>query len=136
MRRLIPGGLALALLGAQAPQQPTRSPQTQAFLDELLKGRVAGETRRCLKTDKIISPIGVDDYTLLFKDGPRIWRNDLQSGHGCSNLAGRRALTTYDRKVQVCKGDRMYVMDLQDGMQVGGCTLGEFTLYTKQKKKD
>jgi len=30
----------------------------------------------------------------------------------------------------------MYVMDLQDGMQVGGCTLGAFTLYTKQKKKD
>ena len=136
MRRLIVSGLALALLGAQTPQQPARSPQAQAYLDQWLQDRVAGETRRCLKSDKTVSPIGIDDRTLLFKDGPRIWRNDLQNGQGCSNLSGRRALTTYDRKVQVCSGDRMYVMDLQDGMQVGGCTLGAFTLYTKQKKKD
>ena len=136
MRRLILGGLSLALLGAQAPTQPARSPQAQAYLDQLLAGRVAGETRRCLKSEKTISPVGVDDHTLLFKDGPRLWRNDLQSGRGCSNLGGLRALMTYDRKVQVCKGDRMYVLDMADGMQHGGCVLGEFTVYTRQKKKD
>ena len=136
MRRLILGGLSLALLGAQAPTQPARSPQAQAYLDQLLAGRVAGETRRCLNYEKTISPVGVDDHTLLFKDGPRLWRNDLQSGSGCSNLGGLRALMTYDRKVQVCKGDRMYVLDMADGMQHGGCVLGEFTVYTREKKKD
>jgi hypothetical protein len=124
------------LIGAQAPSGQTRSPAGQARLDQYLMDRAPGETRRCLKPEKINSPIAVDEYTLLFKDGPRIWRNDLQGGYGCGDLSGRRSLTTYDRPIQVCSGDRMYVMDLRDGMQVGGCVLGSFTLYTKQKKKD
>ena len=136
MRQVILVTAGAMLVGAQAPGEPPRSPQAQALIDQVLKDRVAGESRRCLKTDKINSPIGIDDRTLLFRDGPRVWRNELQGGSGCWNLAGRKALTTFDRPVQVCKGDRMHVIDLQDGMQVGGCILGEFTVYTRQKKKD
>lgn len=135
MRRVIIVLVGALLLGAQAPNPP-HSAQAQARIDEVLQGRTAGPTKRCLKIEKINSPIGIDDHTLMFRDGPRIWRNELQGGSGCWNLAGRKALTSFDRPVQVCRGDRLHVIDLTDGMQVGGCVLGEFTLYEKQKKKD
>jgi hypothetical protein len=135
MRQIIIIVAGAMVVGAQAPSAQPRSPKAQLLLEEALRDRAPGETRRCLKTDKINSPIGVDDRTLLFRDGPRIWRNELQGGQGCGDLGGRKALTTFDRPIQVCSGDRMYVMDLRDGMQLGGCILGEFTLYTKQKKK-
>ena len=122
------------LISVQAPAEPARSLQAQAYLDQLLMDRVPGEPKRCLKLDQIRSPIGIDDNTLLFRDGPRIWRNDLQGGSGCSNLAGKKSLTSFDRPVQICKGDRLYVIDLTDGNQTGGCVLGEFTVYNKQKK--
>jgi hypothetical protein len=134
MRQLVIVVAGAMLIGAQAPNEPARSPQAQALLDQFLADRVPGESKRCLGADKTNSPIGIDDRTLLFRDGPRIWRNELQGGSGCWNLAGNKALTSFERPVQVCKGDRMYVMDLRDGMQVGGCILGEFTLYTKRKK--
>ena len=138
MRQVIIVVAGSILIGAQVPPraEPVRSPHAQAFLDQMLMDRVPGEPKRCLKLDQIRSPIGIDDNTLLFRDGPRIWRNDLQGGSGCSNLAGKKSLTSFDRPVQVCKGDRLYVIDLTDGNQTGGCILGEFTVYNRQKKKD
>ena len=138
MRQVIIVVAGSILIGAQVPPraEPVRSSQAQAFLDQMLMDRVPGEPKRCLKLEQIRSPIGIDDNTLLFRDGPRIWRNDLQGGSGCSNLAGKKSLTSFDRPVQVCKGDRLYVIDLTDGNQTGGCVLGEFTVYNRQKKKD
>ncbi|PMV36659.1 hypothetical protein, partial [Pseudomonas sp. FW305-3-2-15-C-LB1] len=46
-------------------------------LDKALAGRVAGNAETCLSTSRIGSPQVIDDHTLLYRDGGRIWRNDL-----------------------------------------------------------
>ena len=98
MRKSLLLALALVLAGTAPAQEPIRTPQAQAKFDKLLAGRVAGETKLCLKTSAINNPIAIDDRTMLFSDGPRVWRNDLQDGFHCSDLGLNKALVTVDRK--------------------------------------
>lgn len=131
MRRTMALIIACVGLSASAPPNPERTPQAQAKLDKVLAGRFAGETRRCLQTKRTEGPVAIDDRTMLFKDGPRIWRTELQSGFNCSDLGGRKFVMTIDRPAQLCSGDKLYIIDLQDGSPVGSCVLGSFTLYSR-----
>ena len=121
----------LPLIGATAAADVQRTPQTQATLDAWLAGRVAGKPTRCIAPDKTRSPIGIDDRTMLFKDGPRIWRNDLQAGQGCSDLSGRRALAREGSGLRVCRGERMLVVDMATSSTTGACVIGDFVPYEK-----
>lgn len=122
---------ALALVGAAPPQQVERTPEMQAKLDKLLTGRVAGESQRCLKGYVTNNPIGIDDQTMLFRDGPRLWRTELQSGYRCSELGLNRMLVTVNKNIRLCRGDTTYIVDSKDGSPVGTCVVGDFVPYTK-----
>ncbi|WP_395622449.1 hypothetical protein [Sphingomonas daechungensis] len=133
MRRilLVLGGIML--IGATTSDGSQRTPETQAKLDSWLAGRVAGKPMRCIAPDKTRSPIGIDDGTLLFRDGPRIWRNDLQAGQGCSDLSGLRTLGREGNRLRVCRGERLLVVDMPTGSTVGACILGDFVPYERAK---
>ena len=133
MRKLVLLVVATALIGSSSPP-PARSPEAQAKLDKWLGGRVAGQGRNCLPADKANSPIGIDDHTMLFRDGPRIWRNELKAGQNCGDLGARRALMATNRSMRLCSSDTVHIIDLNDGSGVGGCMLGEFVPYTKAKR--
>ncbi|WP_223276732.1 hypothetical protein [Sphingomonas daechungensis] len=70
MRRVLLALGAIMLIGATSSDGSQRTPETQAKLDSWLAGRVAGKPMRCIAPDKTRSPIGIDDGTLLFRDGP------------------------------------------------------------------
>jgi hypothetical protein len=123
--------VALVLIGASPPQPVQRTTEAQAKLDKLLAGRVAGEPERCLKGYKTNNPVGIDDRTMLFRDGPRVWRNELVSGYRCSELGLNRMLVTVNKNIQLCQGDTTYIVDSKDGTGVGTCVLGAFVPYTK-----
>jgi hypothetical protein len=123
--------IGVALTAADVPSSISRTPEAQAKLDKHLAGRVAGEPANCVKSNVTISPVGIDDHTILFKDGPRIWRNDLQAGFQCGNLGGRKSLVSRNVGIRVCKGETVNVVDLTDGSPIGGCVLGQFVPYTK-----
>jgi hypothetical protein len=123
--------IALVSVGAAAPEPQVRTPEAQAKLDKLLAGRVPGETKVCLKSSATNNPIAIDDRTMLFRDGPRLWRNELQAGVGCSDLGINKALVAIDRNIQLCRGDKIQIVDLKQSTGVGVCILGDFTLYTK-----
>ena len=131
MRKLLCTLLLLPLIGATAAADLQRTPQTQATLDAWLSGRVAGKPTRCVAPDKTRSPIGIDDRTILFKDGPRIWRNDLQAGQGCSDLVGRKALAREGSGLRICRGERLLVVDMSTSATVGACIIGDFVPYEK-----
>ncbi len=130
MRRLILLLMAAPLLGAGTP---TRTPDAQAKLDKHLAGRVAGQPEKCLRSDRTNSPIAVDDHTILFRDGPKTWRNDLQGGYQCGDLRGRKALVTAGFGRRICSGETVGIVDLYDGSHVGACVMGPFVPYTKAK---
>jgi hypothetical protein len=123
--------IALLLVGASPPQSVQHTPEAQAKLDKLLAGRVAGEPKRCLKGYVTNNPIGIDDHTMLFRDGPRLWRNELRSGYRCDDVGMNRMLVTVNKNMRLCDGDTASIVDSKDGSGVGTCVLGPFVPYTK-----
>lgn len=134
MRRLLVVCAGLLLVGAADPAGQRRSPEDQAKLDKYLVGRVAGETRICLPMQKTNTPIGVDDHTLLFRDGPRIWRNELRRSTGCGMLGKPYSMVTSANQNagRICSGAVIGVVDMHDPtVALGACELGDFTVYEK-----
>lgn len=126
MRVFVACVVALGLAGASSP---THSPEAQAKLDKLLDGRVPGETRHCLAVEKTNSPIGIDDSTLLFRDGPRFWRTEISGSFNCGAIDKQSTIVTESGAHRLCAGDKLVFY--QNGNPGGACYLGEFTPYEK-----
>jgi hypothetical protein len=129
MRRLVLACVALTLVAASDTPDLPRSPEAQAKLDKWLGGRIARETRSCVPAHVTADPIGIDDRTVLFRDGPRVWRNDLRSGTNCGQLDRQSQIVTASQAGRMCNGDDFGVY--QNGTMVAACTFGDFVLYQK-----
>ena len=129
--------MILLLLGASvaacttAPPQP-RSAQAEAHLHKLLAGKSAGQPVTCLPSYRSRDMITIDDNTLVFRDsGSRVYVNNLEGG-GCANLGrGFYTLVTRTTGSGLCRGEIAEVADLNSGMTVGSCVLGDFVPYTR-----
>jgi hypothetical protein len=130
MLRLLVASVALMLIGAADSTEPPRTAEAQAKLDKWLGGRVAGETRKCVATSVVTNAIGIDDRTMLFRDGPRIWRNDLRASLECGKLGKQATIHTESAANRICSGQQL---EFYDGGITGACVLGDFTPYTKAK---
>jgi hypothetical protein len=126
MLGLTVGGLTLMAL--DAPPESTRSPEAQAKLDKWLGGRIAGEHRSCLQVDKTGEPIGIDDNIVLFRDGPRIWRNDVKRSFDCGTLNRQSTIISESAADRLCNGDKLV---FSNGATDGACELGDFVRYDK-----
>jgi hypothetical protein len=130
VNRTLALGIALVVVGA-GPPPAGRTPEAQARLDKYLTGRVAGEPQRCIKAHSSNDPIGIDDRTMLFRDGPRLWRNELVQGYRCDQLGLNRMLVTVNKSIQLCSGDTTYIVDIKSGNGEGTCVLGPFVPYAR-----
>lgn len=128
MRRLLMVCIGLMLAGAADPTEPPRSPEAQAKLDKWLNGRVAGEPRKCLQVRHITHPVSIDEYTLVFRDGPHVWLNHVRASFECGALSRQSAVSFESRLGSVCSGDTMLFSNNGDR---GACALGEFVPYDK-----
>ncbi|MDR6848638.1 hypothetical protein J2X47_000081 [Sphingomonas sp. BE270] len=101
-------------------------------LDKALAGRVAGKPETCLSTSRIGSPQVIDDHTLLYRDGGRIWRNDLPDA--CPGLDDDVIVVTEVFGGQLCRGDLFYTLE-RSGLGIPGprCRLGAFVPWDKGK---
>ena len=134
MKVAIASVVALLLAGASTPSGPSHSPEAQAKLDKLLAGRVAGEEKACVPVDRTKNAIAIDESTIVFRDGPRVWLNNLKASNGCSMIGHPYAMETESHVRQICSGTTINVIDLSEaggGAAVGACTLGDFVLYAK-----
>ena len=120
--------IALALAGAANPTEEPRSPEAQAKLDKWLDGRVAGEPRKCLQVRHITHPVSIDEYTLVFRDGPHVWLNQVRASFECGALGRQSAVSFEGRLGLVCSGDTML---FSNNGATGTCALGEFVPYDK-----
>lgn len=115
---------------AAAPQQ--RTAKAEAHLDKVLAGKVAQNPVSCLPTYRSGDMVVIDDNTILFKEGRKVYRNDLNGG-SCSGLgSGHYALVT-KQYGQLCRGDIGQVMDMSTGMPVGSCVMGDFVPYVSPR---
>jgi hypothetical protein len=113
-------------------QEPAPSMQAQTKYQQLLAGKVAGAPISCIPTRRANDMVVIDDNTIAFKDGARVYVNHPQGG--CSQLSqGHTALVTREyAQPGPCSGDVAQVVDTFSHMTVGSCTLGDFTPYVAQ----
>ena len=120
--------VAGVLTAGTASSQPGRSATAEAKLQKYLHGRVPGEPVDCLAVRKTNDPIGIDDDTVLFRDGPRIWRNDVREANQCGKLDKQSVIFSDSRAGRLCSGDKLA---FSNGFVTGACVLGDFVPYTR-----
>jgi len=128
MRAILAIAIALGVTAATSPADGQHSPDAQAKLDKLLAGRVPGEARRCVGANVVTSPIGIDDRTLLFRDGPRIWRTQLRASLECGKIGKQARIHTESAANRICNGEQL---EFSDGGIQGACVFGDFVPYQK-----
>jgi hypothetical protein len=132
--------LALALIASAAsaigsctavPPAQTVAIQAreQARLAQLTAGKIAGPTTDCLPTYRANDMVVVNDNTIAFKQGRRLFVNNMQGS--CYGLdRGTTALVTRTPSTQLCRGDIATLVDTSTRVAVGSCVFGDFVPYT------
>lgn len=94
-------------------------------LDRALAGRAPGKPVACVTGSRIDSPQVIGDTTLLYRDGDRVWRNDLPSA--CPGLDDDAIVVSEIHGGQMCRNDRFYTLRRGGGGIPGArCRLGDF----------
>jgi len=119
------GAVTLGGCAANVAPEP-RSPQALQELDRYLAGKVAGKPQTCLPNYRANDMVVIDEHTVLFRDGRRVWRTDIPGG--CSNLGrpGYAMVTKQYGGEGLCRGQIVQVVDTATGMFAGSCTFGDF----------
>lgn len=122
---LIAPALASCSMGVEPP---VRSAQADARLQQMLAGKVAGPPMSCLPNRMANNMMVVDAETIAFRDGSRVYVNNLSGG--CGMLGGSRTLVLRNPTGSLCSGQIAEIVDVNVGAPVGGCVFGDFVPYT------
>jgi len=126
--------VATAVTGcATQPPTATQMAESQAKLQQLTAGKVAGPAISCLPPSVRSRNLEViDDRTFAYVDSSsRLYVNHVRGE--CSNLAsGFYTLVIRSSGSGTCSGDIADVADVRTGMTAGSCALGEFVPYTRR----
>lgn len=125
------GALALAGCAQNAEYQAQRDAQARRELADALGNRVPGKPQDCINPGMIDGPQIIDTRTLIYRQGGRLYRNDLVAA--CPALAPLTTVIVEMRGSQLCRNDQFRV--LTPGTTIPGayCRMGKFTPYTPAK---
>jgi hypothetical protein len=128
---LIAGLLVLAGCTGNAELQASRQAEAAEDLAEALEGRVAGKPQDCISSPQQTNgPQIIDQRTILYRDGRRVWRNTLAAE--CPSLDKYDILIVELHGSQVCRNDLFRPVDPGSRIPGATCRFGQFTPYTKQ----
>lgn len=124
--------LAAAVLGgctASGEMAASKQARADADMARALEGRVAGAPQDCVSNTALQSPQIIDNDTILYTQGGRVWRNELPTA--CPNLSPYNTMIVEVHGAQLCRNDRFRV--IEPGANIPGpyCLLGQFTPYTR-----
>lgn len=133
MRRImiLAGAAALAALPAFALAAGINP---LAELDALFKGRAPEAPVDCvqLRGSYGLRIVGGTTIIIRHRNG-LIYRSDPAGG--CPFQSGSYQLATNPSDVRLCKGDPVGVVDVQRGVQIGACDVGQWTPYRRISDK-
>ena len=132
MKYLVTLAMAGLVAGCMAPEPVELSADAQAELSRELEGRVAGDPVPCLNQRDIRGNRSVGEAVLLF-DGPGDIVYVNRPAGGCPSLDHGRALSTRTMGTRLCRGDLARVFDPTSGIEYGGCSLGDFVPYRRER---
>jgi hypothetical protein len=128
---IILGAAALALAGCTGDTRMGETSQARAQRDlaEALKGRVAGTPTDCISDTQVDGPQIIDERTLLYREGRRVWRAELASA--CPGLDPYDTVVVELHGSQLCRNDQFRAVS--PGSHIPGpyCRFARFTPYTE-----
>lgn len=125
------GALTLAGCTASSEMQASQQAEAASDLADALKGRVAGTPQNCISSPNQTSgPQIIDARTILYRDGKRVWRNELAAD--CPSLDQDSILIVELHGSQICKNDMFRPVDRGSRIPGAYCRFGQFTPYVKQ----
>ncbi|PZU50596.1 MAG: hypothetical protein DI568_02215 [Sphingomonas sp.] len=114
---LIAAALVLASTGVAAKKAPPTDPATL---------KATGEPRNCISNMPQVSTTPAGNSVLMFQSGSRWYRNDLRNS--CPALRDDRVLVFRNMQgSQYCSLDMFDVVEPAGRMNMGSCSLGQFT---------
>jgi hypothetical protein len=125
------GALALAGCAQNAEYQAQRDAQARRELASTLGDRVPGKPQDCINPGFTDGPQIIDTRTLVYRQGARLYRNDLASE--CPSLAPLSTVIVEIRGSQLCRNDQFRVLTPGTSIPSAYCRLGQFTPYTRAK---
>lgn len=128
--------LPLIFLAGCGEVDSTPKPLTEkqsATLMKELSGKVAGKPVNCISDYNANNLVRVSDNILLYRVSNRlVYQNNLRST--CSGLARDNDIIVSEQfGSQKCRGDIIRLVDRNNGMLGGVCSLGEFVPYRADK---
>lgn len=125
------GTLLLAGCAQNAEYQAQRDAEGRRELASALGDRVPGKPQDCINPGITDGPQIIDSRTLIYRQGSRLYRNDLASE--CPSLAPLTTVIVEMRGSQLCRNDQFRVLTPGTSIPSGYCRLGQFTPYTRPK---
>lgn len=118
--------------------EPGAGAQSQAVKDEAdlaaaLRGRVAGPPQDCVTQRDLGGNKSYGRGVIVFSSRAEDVLYVNRPPAGCPELHSGRALRTRTTAAQLCRGDIVLVFDPVSSMEFGGCALGEFTPYKRDR---
>lgn len=135
MRRFLITSLALTACVGAAPAStynPADPANNEARMGRALKGLTPGKPVNCITQIRPgYTTEAIGDAILYKVNNKRIYRNDTTGG--CAPQNRYDALVVRNFGTRLCRGNIVSTVDTQTGVEIGGCSLGTFTPYTKAK---
>lgn len=112
---------------------PVRNERAALRLDQLLAGKVAGETRSCIRRRDAERQEIIDDRTVIYRiSRDRLIRGDLSPA--CTGLDRNSTMIRRSTSLDICRGEIFEVRDAGTGFQQGSCIYGDFTEYRAARR--
>jgi hypothetical protein len=120
---------AAAVAGCATAPQEQRTAGAEQQLQRLLTGKVPAAARTCLPYRTSSDMVVIDNDTVLFRDGRRVWRSEMRGP--CMGLgSGQYTIVTRNfGGTGPCGGDIAQMVDLSSGTTAGSCVWGDFVPY-------
>ena len=118
--------IALAAAGLAAAPSAAES---STYLAQLLEGKVAGTTQRCILPDLSARPQIIDRTAIVYFDARTTYVGRFKGG--CPLLRDYRRITTRRTGAHLCANDPVHISEGTGG-DLGFCTFSGFTPYRKK----
>lgn len=124
------GTLVLAGCTSSSELKASREATAARDLADALEGRVPGKPQNCISSTGLNGPQIIDSSTILYREGRRVWRNDLPSS--CPSLDRFSVIIAELHGSQICRNDLFRAVD--PGSRIPGphCRFGQFVPYVKK----
>ena len=127
--------IALAGLaaGCTAGESVEVAHESEADIAEALAGRSAGAPQPCVETRRIRSSRSLGDDAILFEGSTSdlVYLNRPEGG--CPGLRMGRSIRMRTTGTSLCRGDIVTPFDPMSGAEHGGCGLGDFIPYRRDR---